>query len=352
MSFKNKKHFTQTLINWYDPKDRPMPWKEEKNPYYIWLSEIILQQTRVEQGLKYYIKFKKNYPTVADLANAPEDELMKNWEGLGYYSRARNLHASAKFIHNELNGKFPHTYENIIALKGVGEYTAAAISSFGFGLAHAVVDGNVYRVLSRFFGIEIPTDSNEGKKLIKELAQDLLDKKGPATYNQAIMDFGATICKPKATLCKECPLAKKCIALKTDKVKELPIKEKKIKKINRYFHYLILNKGDEVFIKKRKENDIWKNLYEFPVIETVTKINWEKLSTKKEFSEIFSGNIYGISSHSASYIQQLTHRTIIAYFHELKVNDDFKTTKKDWLCVKKKEIRRFAFPKIIDLYLS
>jgi A/G-specific adenine glycosylase len=349
---EHKKYFTKKLLEWYSPTDRPMPWKEEKNPYLIWLSEIMLQQTRVEQGLSYYIKFKKNYPTVADLANAPEDELMKHWEGLGYYSRARNLHTSAKFIHNELNGVFPDTYQDIISLKGVGEYTAAAIASFAYSLPHAVVDGNVYRVLSRFFGIDIPTDSTEGKKYIKKIADEVLHQKDPARYNQAIMDFGATVCKPKLALCDTCPMKRKCIAYKYDRVGELPIKTKKIKKITRYFIYLVINKGTSVFIRKRTEKDIWKNLYEYPMIETKKELNEKDLLKQKDFLEIFFNKFYGISKVSDSYVQQLTHRSIIAKFVEINVSDDFKVTKNDWLCVEKTEIRRFAFPKIIDLYLT
>lgn len=329
-----------------------MPWKEEKNPYLIWLSEIILQQTRVEQGLSYFLKFKKNYPTVFDLANAPEDELMKHWEGLGYYSRARNLHTAAKFVAEELDGVFPKTYDDIIGLKGVGAYTAAAISSFAYNLPYAVVDGNVYRVLARFFGIDTPTDTTEGKKLIGNLAQEVLEKKKAGRYNQAIMDFGATVCKPKGALCNECPLVKKCIAVKNNQVAELPIKSKKIKKKKRFFNYLVINKGSDIFIKKRTKKDIWRNLYEFPVIESVMEVGEEGLKKEKEFFSIFSDQIYGISSISASYKQQLTHRSIIARFFEIAVNDDFIITENDWLCIKKEEIRRFAFPKIIDLYLT
>lgn len=349
---EQKKYFTKNLLAWYQPEARPMPWKEEKNPYLIWLSEIILQQTRVEQGLSYFLKFKENYPTIFDLANAPEDELMKHWEGLGYYSRARNLHTAAKFIAEELNGIFPKTYDDIIALKGVGTYTAAAIASFAYNLPYAVVDGNVYRVLARFFGIDTPTDTTAGKKLIAELAQEVLEKKKAGRYNQAIMDFGATVCKPKGALCIQCPLSKKCLALKNDQVQELPVKSKKIKKKKRYFNYLVINKGTEIFIKKRRKKDIWQNLYEFPVIETVMEIGEKKLKKEKDFFSIFSNQFYGISSISASYKQQLTHRSIIARFFEITVNDDFKVTENDWLCIKKEEIRRFAFPKIIDLYLN
>ncbi len=352
MPFRGKKHFTSTLMDWYEPEDRPMPWKGEKNPYLVWLSEIILQQTRVEQGLSYYNKFKKKYPAIADLALVDEDELMKDWEGLGYYSRARNLHATARFIHEQLDGEFPDKYADILSLKGVGEYTAAAIASFAYGLPYAVLDGNVYRVLSRYFAIGIPTDSTEGKKMIKALADELLEKKQPGVYNQAIMDFGATICKPRVALCESCPLASKCKAFSLENVYGFPIKEKKIKRKKRYFNYLVVMNRDEVFIRKRKKNDIWRNLYEFPVIETVRQVTWEDLKKEKAFFENFPHPFYGILSHSASYVQELTHRTIIAQFHQLSVNDDFDTTGKDWLKVKKERINSFAFPKIIDLYLS
>ncbi|MEM6964892.1 MAG: A/G-specific adenine glycosylase, partial [Bacteroidota bacterium] len=214
----NKQFFTKQLLRWSETIDRPMPWKGEKNPYLIWLSEIILQQTRVEQGLPYFLKFKANYPTVHDLANAPEDEVMKLWEGLGYYSRARNLHFTAKFISKELNGIFPKNYDSILKLKGVGAYTAAAIASFAYDLPHAVVDGNVYRVLSRFFGIKTPIDTTEGKKQFTQLANELLVSDQAAKYNQAIMDFGAIQCMPKNPLCHECTFQTTCKAFQQKKI--------------------------------------------------------------------------------------------------------------------------------------
>ncbi|MCR9286527.1 MAG: A/G-specific adenine glycosylase [Bacteroidetes bacterium] len=227
---KQKQFFTKKLMEWFSQNHRPLPWKGEKNPYYVWLSEIILQQTRVEQGLPYFEKFKSTYPTVAGLANAPEDEVMKLWEGLGYYSRARNLHFTAKYISKELGGVFPSDFEGILKLKGVGPYTAAAIASFAFDLPHAVVDGNVYRVLSRFFGIEKAIDSTEGKKEFSKLAQTLIDTKQPANYNQAIMDFGATHCKPSSPNCGKCLMSLNCFAFKNSKIESLPFKSKKKKK--------------------------------------------------------------------------------------------------------------------------
>ncbi len=347
-----KTYFTHNLLTWYDPNDRPMPWKGETDPYLIWLSEIILQQTRVEQGLSYFIKFKKNYPTVFELAQAPEDQLMKDWEGLGYYSRARNLHTAAKYIVDELNGIFPNTHEDILKLKGVGTYTAAAIASFAYDLPYAVVDGNVYRVLSRFFGIDTPTDSNEGKKLIAKLAQEVLDEKNPGRFNQAIMDFGATVCKPKGAICKDCQLQDECVAFRDDRVGELPIKIKKIKKKKRFFHYLMIRRGTGYFIRKRVEKDIWKNLYEFPLLETETQMDSKKLLKQEGFSKFFSNQFYGIQKVSDSYVQQLTHRSIHAQFIEIEVENSFDANKMDWMCVEESELRKFAFPKIIDSYLN
>ena len=272
-----KSHFSKILMDWYEPDARPMPWKAEKNPYLVWLSEVILQQTRVEQGLPYFQRFKNRYPAVEDLANAPEDELMKLWEGLGYYSRARNLHSTAKFIANVLNGIFPTAYNDILKLKGVGPYTASAISSFAFGLPHAVVDGNVYRVLSRIFGIDDAIDSTKGKNNFNSLAQELLDKENPAEYNQAIIDFGAIQCSPKSPSCEDCPFNGQCFAFLNNQVDLFPVKSKKIKKKTRFFNYLILNSNDKLLIGKRSEKDIWRNLYEFPIIETNSLITIQEL---------------------------------------------------------------------------
>ncbi len=339
-------------MQWYTPSDRPMPWKEEENPYLIWLSEIILQQTRVEQGRSYYLKFKENYPTVFDLAKAPEDELMKHWEGLGYYSRARNLHAAAKYIAEDLQGKFPSTYEEILELKGVGPYTAAAIASFAFNLPHAVLDGNVYRVLARFFGVEISSDSTEGKKFFSQLSNEVLDEGQAAKYNQAIMDFGATVCKPKGALCEsKCPLREKCFAFKNDKVSHFPVRNKKLKRSTRYFHYLVLNQGNHIFLKKRLEKDIWQNLYDLPLIEVKEPTNWEDLKQSEDFQKKNLSKFYGILSHSPSIKQELTHRTVIAQFHELKVSDDFVPNEK-WIRIQRNDTKNYAFPKIIAEYLN
>ena len=260
--------FTKKLLSWFSTHQRPLPWKGEKNPYLIWLSEIILQQTQVEQGRPYFEKFKAAYPTVHDLANASEDEVMKRWQGLGYYSRARNLHFTAKHISSELNGIFPKTFKGLKQLKGVGEYTAAAIASFAYEVPVAVVDGNVYRVLSRFFGISEPIDTTKGKQIIRELADKMLDQADPGKYNQAIMDFGAGQCKPRKPLCLSCPMSSECAAFNENMVLSLPVKVKKIKKKTRYFNYLVIQFENSLYLQKRQENDIWKELYQFPLIET------------------------------------------------------------------------------------
>ena len=252
-----KADFTKKLLQWNQrSNNRAMPWKGEKDPYRIWLSEIILQQTRVEQGLAYYQRFIQTFPTIHDLANAPEKEVFKLWEGLGYYTRCKNLLATAVYISKELNGQFPATYSSILALKGIGPYTAAAIGSFAFNLPHAVTDGNVLRVLSRYFGISTPIDTTEGKKRYDLLAEALLDKQQPGIYNQAIMDFGAVICKPQQPLCPVCPQQKECVALATGNVKLLPVKEKQLVKKTRWFYYLVVQVKDEVLLNKRTGKDI------------------------------------------------------------------------------------------------
>ena len=345
-------HFRKNLLEWHAANDRPLPWKGEKNPYFIWLSEIILQQTRVEQGMPYFLRFQEKYPTVKDLADAPEDDVMKLWEGLGYYSRARNLHFTAKLIANELDGKFPDTYEEIIKLKGVGEYTAAAIASFAYELPHAVLDGNVYRVLSRFFGIDTPIDTTEGKKAFRKLADELLNKKKPAAYNQAIMDFGATQCTPKLPNCGRCVLKKNCQALQQKRVTELPIKSKKIKKQTRYFNYLVLNFEGQVWLKKRTEKDIWQNLYEFPLVETEALADKDILLENETWQEIIGDNDFKVKHISAPFRQTLSHRYIIATFFEMESDYSFFIKKSGYIKVERKNLGKFAFPKIIDLYLK
>jgi A/G-specific adenine glycosylase len=260
--------FVLQITDWYRQNARILPWRSTTNPYFIWLSEVILQQTRVDQGLNYYLRFTETFPTITDLANAEEDQVLKLWQGLGYYSRARNLHSTAKIIQENYHGEFPNNYSEIIALKGIGPYTAAAIASFAFNLPHAVVDGNVYRVLSRHFGIDTPIDSTEGKKIFQTLADELIPKDQPALFNQAIMEFGAIYCTPNNPPCENCIFLDTCASGRYGLATKRPVKASKTKVRNRYLHYFHLVSDDEIAVRKRGSNDVWEGLYEFPVIET------------------------------------------------------------------------------------
>lgn len=327
-----------------------MPWKGEVDPYLIWLSEIILQQTRTEQGLPYFIKFKSRYPTVKHLANAKEDEVMKLWQGLGYYSRARNLHYTAKYIASELNGIFPENFEKLKKLKGVGDYTAAAIASFAFGEPKAVVDGNVIRVLSRFFGIETAFDSSAGKKEFSRLAQKLIDSKNPAAYNQAIMDFGASVCKPKLPVCPKCPFQKACVSYQHDLISQLPHREKKQIIKDRFFNFLFITSRHRLLIQKRTEKDIWENLYQLPMIETAKRLTGVKLVRHIE-EKLGIKNLNSISI-SQEKQQLLSHRKIHGRFLEIKSPSNELLTKLDGITVPFNELEQYGFPKMIHLYLQ
>lgn len=343
--------FTKKLLAWFSKNHRPMPWKGEKNPYLIWLSEIILQQTRVAQGLPYFEKFKAAYPTITDLANAPEDEVLKLWEGLGYYSRARNLHFTAKDIRDNYGGVFPTAYEDILKLKGVGTYTAAAIASFAYDLPYAVLDGNVFRVLSRYFGIKEPIDTTTGKKVFTKLSQELLAKKRPADHNQAIMDFGATQCVPANPNCKVCPLTKTCVARKENLIGQLPVKSKKLKKRSRFFHYLIISYENQVWIRKRVEKDIWQGLYEFPLLETDKLLDRKQLERNADYRQIISPEST-INRISAPFSQQLTHQKINALFFEITLEKPLEKPLEGWINISREALEIYAFPRVIDLYLQ
>ena len=326
-----------------------MPWKGEKDPYKIWLSEIILQQTRVEQGLNYYNEFVRNFPDITKLANAPEEKVFKLWEGLGYYSRCRNLIATAKHIAWEQNGVFPKTYEEMVALKGVGPYTAAAISSFAFNLPHAVVDGNVFRVLSRIFGIDTPVDSTEGKKYFTQFANELIDKKRAGTYNQAIMDFGATICKP-VPQCDQCVFNKSCYALLNKRIFELSVKEKKISIKKRWFYYLLIEHKHQLAIRQRTAKDIWQQLYEFPMIENAQDLERGKILARAEKLNWFIPGKYEVVTLSPVYKQQLSHQLIAGRFIHVRVKN--KPDQDDWQWVNETGLEKFAFPRVINQYLE
>lgn len=311
-------NFSNILIYWYLQNKRDLPWRKTKDPYAIWLSEIILQQTRIDQGLPYYEKFLAHFPTVFDLAKAEEETVLKLWQGLGYYSRARNLHFSAKYIVNELEGRFPNTYKELLKLKGVGDYTASAIASICYNEPTAVVDGNVYRVLARYFGVKTPINSTKGIKQFKELAQTLINAEQAGTYNQAIMEFGARQCKPQSPDCTICPLNSSCIALEKKSVSELPVKEKKLKVKKRYFNYLVVD-GAKTILNKRTKKGIWLNLYEFPLIESEKEIDINQLINHAEFIALFKDNPTEIKLHNQeAIIHKLSHQHLYTKFWIIK----------------------------------
>ncbi|MEX2589634.1 MAG: A/G-specific adenine glycosylase [Chitinophagales bacterium] len=346
-----KADFTTLLLQNYDPKQRPMPWKGISDPYLIWLSEVILQQTRVDQGWNYFLKFKKQYPHISDLANAKEDDVLKLWEGLGYYSRARNLLAAARYVEQELNGIFPNNYTDILKLKGVGPYTAAAIASFAFGERKAVLDGNVYRVLSRCFGISTAIDSTKGKKEFEKLSDELIDAKKPALYNQAIMDFGAEICLPKNPRCSDCPLQNECYAYNADEIAQFPVKLKKLKKRTRHFNYFMFTdqKGNTL-IRRRGKGDIWQGLYELPCVEAEAFLS--KNAVKKNGIPGLWEN-HGVTfelNKIAERTHILTHQKIKAVLFELKI---FKLPPiNEFQEISINKLNNFAFPRLINLLLG
>lgn len=339
-----------SLNEWYSTTNRNLPWKKTFDPYLIWVSEIILQQTRVEQGTPYYLKITTKYPTVCHLANAPLEELLKMWEGLGYYSRARNLHFAAKEICFNRKGQFPSTYEEILSLKGVGKYTAAAIASFAYNLPYAVLDGNVYRVLSRLMASEMPIDTSAGQQYYSRLAQELLDLDAPGIHNQAIMDLGATVCTPHAPNCTECPLQTDCKAYSKNQMTDFPIKAKKILRKKRFFHYYIFKDELHTIITQRGEKDIWKQLFEFPMEEAgdanaLETVKWENIV------ETDSENILSVKT-SDTYKQLLTHRDILARFTTVHIKDIKKLRLKNenYQIILLSEWNTYAYPKIIRLF--
>jgi A/G-specific adenine glycosylase len=343
--------FTKKLLAWNKTKNsRKMPWKGEKDPYKIWLSEIILQQTRVEQGLAYYEKFIKNYPTVYLLAKASPQKVFKLWEGLGYYTRCKNLLQTASTISKEYKGNFPREYDEIKKLKGIGPYTAAAIASFAFNAPHAVVDGNVQRVLARYFGITTPIDSNDGKKLFNELAQSLLPKEQAGIYNQAIMDFGAVICKPRQPLCADCIHRKECQAFQFNKQNELPVKSKSIAKKDRWFNYFLVNVKDEIYLRKRSAGDIWENLYEFVLFESPSGLI--KLEEQSNWlNSLFGKQKYRIEKVDQLIRQQLSHQNICGQFFIVHIEKPL-TKLKGYILVKRSKLSRFPFPGMINSFLK
>ncbi len=345
------KRFAAILEKWYESHGRDLPWRKTDDPYRIWVSEIILQQTRVAQGYDYFVRFMKRFPTVQSLAAAGEDEVMKLWQGLGYYSRARHLHTAARAV--AAQGAFPRTYEGVRALKGVGDYTAAAICAFAYGHPCAVVDGNVYRVLARWMGIDTPIDSVQGRKLFAALARELLDEKRPALYNQAIMDFGALQCTPQSPDCLHCPLADTCVALSEGRVAALPVKSHKAKVTVRHFNYLYVRVGSDTFIRKREDDDIWKNLYELPLVESPQE--WseaELLASEQLHAWVGCREAMTIRCLRRQVKHVLSHRVIYATFYELTLQEDAAPLFPGFLRIPLEELEHYAVPRLLHQFFE
>jgi A/G-specific adenine glycosylase len=343
--------FTGPIYLWYSGNQRNLPWRNVSDPYLIWISETILQQTRIAQGLPYYLRFTGRFPDVKTLAEAAEDELLKMWEGLGYYSRARNLHFAAKSILKNYEGKFPDSYESIRKLKGVGDYTAAAVASIAYGLPHAAVDGNVLRVLSRYFGIDLPVDSAIGRRTLLDLANEILLIIDPGMHNQAMMEFGALICTPKNPDCINCPLNDSCNAYSTNRTTKLPVKSKRIRKTTRYFIFVLLESASHILLEKRISSDIWKNLYQLPVMETEQQAGDADILERPEIRKVFSQTGSRLVKLSPVYIHELTHRKIFARFVHIQCVD-ITCFGENFMQVNKEELYKFAFPVLIKKYLA
>ena len=342
-----------TLINWYTQNHRDLPWRHDPTPYEVWLSEVILQQTRVSQGLDYYLRFTKRWPTVTDLANASEEEVLKMWQGLGYYSRARNLHKCAKQVVEQYHGEFPADYEQLKKLQGIGDYTAAAIASIAFNLPHAVVDGNVFRVLARLYDIATPINNIVGQKLFAQVADELLNREQPGLHNQTLMEFGALHCTPKNPSCLLCPLQAQCLAFSRQTVMQRPVKLPKVKVTTRHFNYLVIKTKDSVYLHKRNSDDIWRNLYDFPCIESERPLTVEEVVATEQFRQLIGNNPFTIVKTSPVFTHKLTHRTLLAQFIEIKLEKKLlRIETKDLFLTPETDLGKFPIPRLIDLYLN
>lgn len=341
------------LVQWFVAHQRELPWRSQPTPYYVWLSEVILQQTRVNQGLGYFNCFVEKWPSLSDLAEASEEAVLKQWQGLGYYSRARNLHKCAKVVAQNHGGELPADYHQLLQLPGIGPYTAAAIASIAFGLPYAVVDGNVYRVLSRLFDIDIPINTDEGSKTFASLANELLDRGHPGLHNQAMMEFGALQCVPKNPDCPACPLQAHCLAFDHHTVEERPVKEKKLKIRTRHLNYLVIRNSESIYLHKRNRGDIWEGLYDFPCIESDHEMNLEELMEAPAFLELLQGKAFHLSGISPKHIHKLTHQTLVATFFEIKICDFLPIIQENnILLVPENELGRYPIPKLIENYLN
>jgi len=342
--------YRKVLTAWYNGNKRELPWRGTADPYKIWVSEVILQQTRVQQGMEYYHNFLLAFPDVKSLADAPEDEVLKVWQGLGYYSRARNMHHAARTILNNYGGTFPKDYPAIRNLKGIGDYTAAAIASIAFNLPYAVVDGNVFRVLSRLFGLSTPIDSPSGKKKFQVLAQRMLDTSRPGDFNQALMEFGAIQCVPGQPDCENCPLSHQCYAFLNQNISSFPVKSKRVKQRERHMNYLCINWNDKLLLEKRGDRDIWRNLYQFPLIETPFAESPEGVISSSAW-KAFMGNLrITLNSVSEGSIHILTHQRLTIRFFLLSMHGE--ELPEGLIAVGKSEIAKFPVPKPVELFLQ
>lgn len=346
----DKRYFSDKVVKWYLENKRNLPWRSTKDAYKIWLSEVILQQTRVNQGLPYYLAFITAYRTVTELAQAPSQEVLRLWQGLGYYTRAHNLHKCAQVIVKLHNGKFPASYQELLTLPGIGQYTAAAIASFAFNEAVAVLDGNVFRILSRIFGIDTPINSPAGKKQFNLLANEIISKKKPALHNQAVMEFGALYCTPRNPNCPDCPFQETCFAYNSNLVYSLPVKTKAKKSRKRYFFYLVVEKNKSLLMKKRSEKDIWNGLFDFILIEKKRPVKTEKIVIDPEFKTLF--NKMEKITISKKYKHILTHQTIHCRFIHLKAPQSFYLNNKELNFYSPKQVAQLPKPVLISRFLN
>jgi len=342
-------NFSAELVNWYSKNRRDLPWRATTDAYVIWLSEVILQQTRVEQGLPYFYRFLEKYPDVTSFAKADENDILKLWQGLGYYSRGRNMLKTARIVLELHKDIFPSSYDKLIKLKGIGKYTAAAIASFSANEARAVVDGNVYRVLARYFGVDDPINSVKGQKIFQQLANDLLDHKQPGLHNQAIMEFGAMLCKPRNPDCAVCPLRPGCFSYNSSAIVSLPVKLNKLKIRQRFFNYFLFTDGDIVLMNKRGEKDIWANMYDLPLIETSSQLNINELIAQGQITELFGEDLKVIET-SGIIKHVLTHQRL--FVRLIRMQGMPGKLKDDWFYTKVGDVKQLAIPKIVFVLLS
>jgi A/G-specific adenine glycosylase len=346
---------SESLLQWYQENKRPLPWRETRDPYKIWLSEVILQQTRVVQGMDYYHRFLAAFPDVQSLATASEQEVLKLWQGLGYYSRARNMHHTALEVVEKHKGIFPQSAAELKKLKGIGDYTAAAIASICFDEPVSVLDGNVARVITRLYAIDSPIDTNSGRTIITDLANSLLDIHHPGTFNQAVMELGALVCTPKSPACNSCPLSFACEALKHNQIEKFPVKTPKKAPTDRYMNYLVINfkkeKEEFVLMRKRTANDIWKNLYDFPCIESLHASDISHALRLGEEQGLLPGKSYIVKHVSGEYIHQLSHRRLLARFLSIELQGSADPIE-NLIAVRKDKISELPIPRLIDRFLA